>query len=189
MEAIRSSETSVLTRTTRRNIPEDAILQNFKLSPSSWFLTDGNIWHGSGNPGLFCICRHICTAVSILTGWVIVMESGNEHRSRNFSWRCDCRGNEGQEAGRLSWWMRRKWRLIHEKIILTIVRLRPVPDSVSWELQHLCFKKQALVVATGYLDVNWIRTDRGLKWKIGSRCAYFLLKDLSVLELLHHCLS
>jgi hypothetical protein len=33
MEAIRSSETSVLTRTTRRHIPKDDILQSVELSP------------------------------------------------------------------------------------------------------------------------------------------------------------
>jgi hypothetical protein len=35
MEALSSSETSVLTRSTRRNILEDSILYSFALSPSS----------------------------------------------------------------------------------------------------------------------------------------------------------
>jgi hypothetical protein len=41
MEALRSSETSALTRATRRNIPEDAILQ-ITITPNNFFNNTGS---------------------------------------------------------------------------------------------------------------------------------------------------
>jgi hypothetical protein len=40
IEELRSSETSVLTRTTRRNIPEDSILHEMNLIMSKQFFRD-----------------------------------------------------------------------------------------------------------------------------------------------------
>jgi hypothetical protein len=47
MEAIRSSETSVIIRTTRRNIPEDGILHNVLFMRLGIAVIGRNSWHES----------------------------------------------------------------------------------------------------------------------------------------------
>jgi hypothetical protein len=67
MEALSSSETSVLTRATRRNIPEDAILQFFTIrDPVKWYLNTEEYSPILGSRrGLISVEPELCWAVRV----------------------------------------------------------------------------------------------------------------------------